>query len=300
MPLDDARMFHVNVNCADLARSHRFYVEGLGLSEGVRTTPDAPQPGDAFGLARAQWDAWILVGTHGFDGSAIDLLEWQEPAPIGAPPAQLHQTGFQRLGIRVPDLDAALTRIGACGGSVRGEPFAHGEGDAAVRLALVSDPDGTAIEVIERGGPAPAFVAVVCDDLARACDFYAALGFRELAGFTSERDSDSPLGLPGRVVMNEVVFAAPGGGELSVILVGFDEPGAVHAPPRAAHTLGIYRAALVVPDLDAACAALGAMGVATMSAPAHMEMGPGVPALRFVCLPGPSGEVLELIEQPGS
>ena len=40
------------------------------------------------------------------------------------------------------------------------------------------------------------------------------------------------------------------------------------------------------------------LGVATLSPPAAMAMGPGLPDLRFVCCRGPDGEVLELIEQP--
>src|SRR5689334_21820798 len=93
--LDDARIFHVNVNCADLARSRRFYVEGLGLTEGVRTAPAAAGSGDAFGLERAWWDAWILVGSKGFEGGAVDLLEWREPSPAGHAPANVYTRGFQ-------------------------------------------------------------------------------------------------------------------------------------------------------------------------------------------------------------
>jgi len=50
MPLGDARLFHVNVNCSDLERSQRFYTDGLGLVAGVRTAPEVTQPGAAFGL----------------------------------------------------------------------------------------------------------------------------------------------------------------------------------------------------------------------------------------------------------
>ena len=50
MALADGRLFLVNVNCSDLERSRRFYVDGLGLSAGVRTAADDAQPGTAFGL----------------------------------------------------------------------------------------------------------------------------------------------------------------------------------------------------------------------------------------------------------
>src|SRR5450432_4486874 len=97
--LRGARIFHVNVNCSSLERSRGFYVDGCGLAEGVRTTPEAAQSGIAFGLDRARWDAWILVGARGFDGGAIDLLEWQEPAPTGSAPSALCDAGFQRIGV---------------------------------------------------------------------------------------------------------------------------------------------------------------------------------------------------------
>ena len=106
--LDGARIFHININCSHLARSRTFYVDGCGLTEGVRTAPEHPQPGDAFGFDRAWWDALILIGANGFDGGAIDLLQWLEPKPTGAPPADLHEPGFQRIGIEVPDVDTAM------------------------------------------------------------------------------------------------------------------------------------------------------------------------------------------------
>ena len=48
-----------------------------------------------------------------------------------------------------------------------------------------------------------------------------------------------------------------------------------------------------VTDLDASCAELHRLGIANLSPPAAMAMGPGLPDLRFVCCRGPDGEVLE-------
>src|SRR5258708_8935246 len=178
MSLTDARLFHVNVNCSDLERSRRFYTEGLGLGVGARTAPEESQPGAAFGLARARWEASILLGPRGYDGGAVDLLEWHEPSPAGAPPARIVETGFQRLGVRVPDLDATVTRVGALGGSVWSEPFGHALADGGqIRVVLVGDPDGTAIELIEGGLSTVSFVAITCADLGRSRDFYRTLGF---------------------------------------------------------------------------------------------------------------------------
>ena len=98
--------------------------------------------------------------------------------------------------------------------------------------------------------------------------------------------------------MDEVVMAAPGGGEVLLMLVGFRTPRVAPATARAANTLGMWRAAFLVADLDAAVAELARQRVETISAPVTMAMGPNLPALRFVCFRGPDDEVLELIEQP--
>jgi catechol 2,3-dioxygenase-like lactoylglutathione lyase family enzyme len=306
MSLGDARLFHVNVNCSDLERSRRFYTEGLGLEIGAHTAPAETQPGTAFGLARARWDASILLGPRGYDGGAIDLLEWHEPPPAGSPPARLLDTGFQRLGLRVPDLDAALARVGALGGCGWSEPFSHALADGGdIRLVLVDDPDGTAIELVEAGrstvSPSTvSFVAITCADLDRSRAFYRSLGFREVARYPSQNPDGAHLRIDGPVAMDEVVLSAPGGGEVLVMLAGFRTPGCVETGPRAANTLGMWRAAFLVADLDAAVAELALARVDTISAPVTMAMGPNLPMLRFVCFRGPDDEVLELIERPAA
>lgn len=281
--LDGARIFHININCSDLAASRAFYVEGCGLVEGVRTTPDEVQDGTAFGLDRARWDAWILVGGHGFDGGAIDLLEWYKPAPVGAPPVP-GDTGFERIGAEVSDLDVAIAKIAAHGGLVAdpgdGPRLAH----RPERRRLVRDPDGVAVELIEGRMTRLTFVAVTCTDVERSVAFYRALGFRAL-----ER---TPAG--------EVSMEAPSQGEVQLMLTGVDASMVRAAAPRPANALGMWRMALLLPDLDRAVAALRAADVELISDPQAMSMGPGVPDLRFVCFRGPDDEVIELIETPAA
>ena len=183
--LDDARIFHVNVNCSDLAVSRAFYVERAGLAEGVRTTPEGVQSGAAFGLDRARWDAWILVGDDGFAGGAIDLLEWQEPAPVGAAPGP-SDPGFAGLGIAVAP----------------GRP-----------TGVVQDPDGVRVELVTGSPTGLAFVRVACADLDRSRAFYAALGFRATtADAIVDVDGtvlDAPGGGPVRLVLDPAHHAEP-------------------------------------------------------------------------------------------
>jgi catechol 2,3-dioxygenase-like lactoylglutathione lyase family enzyme len=254
--LDGARIFHVNVNCSDLEVSRAFYVDRCGLTEGVRTTPGAVQSGAAFGLDRARWDAWILVGAAGFDGGAVDLLEWHEPRPAGVVPGPT-ECGFARIGIGVTD-----ARVGVGGPR--------------------SDPDGVAVDVVVGQPSGLAYVAVRCADRDRSLAFYDALGFRA-------PDSDTGH--------DELALDAPGGGPVQVRL-GRAPDDATVPRPRPANARGIWRTALLLRDLDTAVARLRSAGIALISAPQAMAMGPGVPELRFVCLRGPDHEVIELIESP--
>jgi catechol 2,3-dioxygenase-like lactoylglutathione lyase family enzyme len=293
-----ARIFHVNLNCSSLERSRAFYVEVAGLTEGVRTAPETAQPGTAFGLDRAWWDAWILVGTRAFEGGAIDLLEWREPKPSGTPPRQYHQCGFQRVGIRVPDLDGAIARLAPRGGTAWSEPIVHVTGDRRIRIVHASDPDGIALELVEGCGPDLSFVSVVCADLERSIAWYEALGFQVRDRFPTESADGSHLRVAGRVAAEEVMLVPGGGGAIRLLLVGFRAPAATAQGRRTLSTLGIARIALLVPDLDACIARLDHLGAALLSAPVAMAMGPGLPELRFVCFAGLDGEILELIEQP--
>ncbi len=297
--LEGARIFHVNVNCSDLARSRAYYVDACGLVEGVHTAPERTQPGTAFALDRARWDAVILVGARGFDGGAVDLLEWQEPLPTGAPPGTLLETGWQRVGMTVADLDAALARVEHCGGTTwRGSDVHHVPRGSDVRIAFVGDPDGTAIELVEGTNTGLSFVSVVCRDLERSVAFYGALGFTERARFPSARADGARLRIDGPLAMVEVLMHPPGGGDVNLILVSFEQPAARSGARRPANSLGIWRSALLLPDLDPAVAALRSADVELLSDPQAMSMGPGLPDLRFVCFRGPDDEVVELIEQP--
>jgi catechol 2,3-dioxygenase-like lactoylglutathione lyase family enzyme len=302
MALADARIFHVNVNCRDLAVSRAFY-EALALDALAHAAPGAPQSGTAFGLEAALWDAWILCGRHGFDGGAVDLLEWQEPTPAGAPPTTLYECGYQRIGVLVGDLDRALERV-AAHSSVMPTVLTHTNDDGSTnRLAIVRDPDGTAVELVEIAaldgtGAQLSFVSVTCRDVDVSLAFYDRLGFREVARYTSEHDDGSHLGIAGPLAMDEVVMRAPGGGEVLFMLVGFRTPATRPAEPRPANALGIWRTAFLLDDVDRVAADLRANRIDLVSDPVAMEMGEGLPQLRFFCFRGPDGEVIECIEQP--
>lgn len=297
MTIGVSRVFHCNVNATDLDRSLGFYRDLLGLTPSTRTTPAAPQPGAAFGLPETQWDAWILTGDRGYDGVAIDLLEWQVPLPVGSPYPVANHLGFTRLGFVTTDLDGAHRRLHDAGVDCFGEP--HDVGVAPVRAFVCADPDGMMVELISGDGDRLAFVAIGCRDLDRSVAFYEALGFKPLARFAPGPQDGAGLRLEGDVEWEMAYLDDPRGtGAFALDLVQWNRPAADGEPYATANHTGIYRMALMTDDIEASFAGLEDLGVQCVSPPATLDMGPGLPELRALLFPDPDGTMLELIESP--
>jgi len=159
----DGRVFHVNVNCSDLDTSLSYYRDAVGLTAAVRTVPGRPQPGGAFGLATAQWDAWIMASGPGVEDVVIDLLQWKVPRPSRA----AAPGGFERLRLGVRD----------------GSRLAAG---------AAFDPDGVRVEIVDRTGPRVAGVVIGCSDLDDSQAFYRDVVGLSRAGAATFCDSRGP------------------------------------------------------------------------------------------------------------
>lgn len=302
MSLGVSQAFHVNVNCSDLERSLGFYRDLLGLTASTRTAPSEPQDGAAFGLDRAQWDAWILHDERGFGaGLAVDLLEWQVPTPTGAPNTAI-DLGHNRLGFYVRDLDEVFGRLAAGGVTTYGEPHETAvEGRAPVRTVVVEDPDGTLVELVGVGADRVGFLAVGVSDLAASKVFYEdVLGFRPMFDRPPTRQPGQQLGLDGEIEFTAAYLDDPRGtGAFMLELVQLLEPRPRRPPTNPANRLGMYRFAFLTDDIERDHADLVARHVRCLTPPAALEMGPGVPPLRALMFEDPDGTVLELIE-PGT
>lgn len=300
MPIGANRIFHVNVNCSDLERSLAFYRDVLGLQQGAHTQPATPQPGGAFGLDTAQWDAWILTGDNGYDGVALDLLEWQVPAPTGTPPVA-NGIGFTRLGLSTPDVDHLHAALVEAGNECFGAPHdIQVEGAPPVRAFVFKDPDGTLIEAVGGDTTRIAFVSVNTTDLDRSVAFYRdVVGVPPLMRWSPPGGDGANLGIDGPLEM-EMVYLAQGtaGTGFAIDLQHITTPPPVGTVSASANQLGIYRMAFTTDDIDRDHRVLVDAGVACVSPPADLEMGPGIPPLRALLFPDPDGTMLELIEPP--
>ena len=300
MPLAVQRVFHLNVNCSALDVSLAFYCDALGLTRATHTVSPT-QSGEAFGLEQAAWDAWILHDDRGYDGVVLDLLEWQVPRPIGAPPASANTLGFVRLGFTSGDLDATHRRLRAAGTGQLSEPHEVAmSGAPTIRTFIAADPDGTAIEVVSGTADRFSFVVVNCSDLDRSVEFYEqVLGFAPRARFAPGPRDETALGLGPDAEWEMAYLDDPrGNGTFAIDLVQWHRPEPVGAPSSEANRVGPFRLALLTDDIDRDHAALVEAGVACLREPTVLDMGPGIPSLRAVLFPDPDGTMLELIEAP--
>jgi len=299
MPIGVSHVFHLNVNCSDVGRSLAFYRDAVGLHPGAHTEPP-PQPGAAFGLEVAQWDAWILNDDRGFGGVALDLLEWLRPEPVGAPPLP-NQLGFARLGFTTADLDATHARLRDAGGARLSEPHeVTMQGAPTMRTFVAADPDGTAIEFVSGNAERFSFVALNCSELDRSVAFYSeVLGFHPRVRFAPGPRDETALGLGPDAEWEMAYLDDPrGDGSFAVDLVQWKRPAPTGAPSSEANRLGPFRLALMTDDIDRDYDDLMARGVACVTPPATLDMGPGLPTLRALLFPDPDGTMLELIEAP--
>jgi catechol 2,3-dioxygenase-like lactoylglutathione lyase family enzyme len=285
MPIAITGFAHVNLNCAGLPRSKRFYEHALGLRALVHTDP-APQDCSAFGLSEpGQWDAWMLGYAEPASGIALDLLQWLRPRPLPALPSP--SLGFTSLGFDVPDLDAAIGRIEEAGGHAVDRPDLLTTGE---RTLAVRDPDGQRIEVREASRGRMASVNVLCSQLERSLAFYSeVLGMKDVDRFA---ERSAALALPGDAsgFRVELTWARK---------TASNDP----APARSeANRLGLFRMAFLCPDVARAHAELQALGVPGLSAVADLDLGPSCPApgCRAVFFRDPDGACLELIEVPST
>ena len=123
------------LNVSDVDRSLHFYVDGLGMRLATR------RPGP-------QRIETILM----FGGPAGGSLLLMSDAK-GAHPAIAQSNGFDRLVIRLTDLDATAARLKAAGFATEA---VHELMNGSVRVMRATDPDGYRLELVELHGMAGA------------------------------------------------------------------------------------------------------------------------------------------------
>jgi len=125
------RLLHTMIRVVDLDKSIDFYTRILGM----RLLRRKDYPGGKFTLA------FVGYGDES-DTAAIELTHNWETS------AYEHGNAFGHIAIAANDIYALCDRIRTDGGMISREPGPMKHGDTVI--AFVRDPDGYAIELIQR------------------------------------------------------------------------------------------------------------------------------------------------------
>jgi len=125
------RLLHTMIRVVDLDKSIDFYTRILGM----RLLRRKDYPGGKFTLAFVGYgdesDTAVIELTHNWETSAYE-----------------HGNAFGHIAIAANDIYALCERIRTDGGMISREPGPMKHGDTVI--AFVRDPDGYAIELIQR------------------------------------------------------------------------------------------------------------------------------------------------------
>jgi catechol 2,3-dioxygenase-like lactoylglutathione lyase family enzyme len=142
----EVRLDHVSVTTADLDRSIAFYRDVIGLPLLDRGELDGRELETLIRRrgARARW-AELALGR----GQVLELLQYVEPAEDAVAPPPW-RPGAAHIGLSVDSLDEVLARLDDADVDVSDVVVLTEPGWEGVRCAYASDPDGVAVELVQR------------------------------------------------------------------------------------------------------------------------------------------------------
>lgn len=161
-----------NANCRNLAASHRWYREVLGLNYTTRLNPVNAQPptNGSLGDSLQSPDGSQHTGLVDFDATilspwadgrnAVDLLEWQKPPTYGRPYAKATNLGTQSITYEVNNVEQVhqklLRLLDRPKRHIVHRPEYWNLGALGRRKVLnILDPDGIRIQFMEKQTSTP-------------------------------------------------------------------------------------------------------------------------------------------------
>ena len=146
MKMDEIHGFsHLGLCVSDLARSLRFYREGLGFQEASRLEFSGEPSATLLGLPGVRFTAVYLRR----DGLLLELLHYAAPGATGDRVQRaMNALGLTHLSMRVANADAVAARLVELGGRALDHTRIVNP-ELRARALFVLDPDGTRIELFE-------------------------------------------------------------------------------------------------------------------------------------------------------
>lgn len=137
----------VRVNCSDLDVSVAFWTAAFGLDADPARTVTATDRG---GRPAGRWRAARVYVPGQRDRFCVELTQWDEPEPSGAPPAAGNHAGLYRVAMVVADIEAHHRQVLAVLPSARPPVAVTVFDDQPPLLAsFYPDPDGVVAELIQ-------------------------------------------------------------------------------------------------------------------------------------------------------
>lgn len=148
------RMSHININCSDLDASSDWYQRVLGVVPIAPRAEPPPASGAGFGFeGECRYRADFLAVGGNPESLILDLLEWQNPKPVGTPHAEANHLGLFRMAFMVDDAQASCAELDRLGVEHSGPCFLEMGPevpiDGGLHAVFFRDPDGTCLELIE-------------------------------------------------------------------------------------------------------------------------------------------------------
>lgn len=143
-----AAVSHVGMSVRNLASTIVFYTEVFGF----KVIREATIQGGFDQLVELE-NAALTMRFIARDGITLELMAWDSPTATGPFERRpMNQVGLTHLCVYVSDFDTTLDLVARHGGQiVDGATVTTPHPDGGdTRIAFVTDPDGTRIELIER------------------------------------------------------------------------------------------------------------------------------------------------------
>lgn len=148
----EATPSHVGICVSNLARSLRFYCDGLGFEPRERHELTSDRvPGLSENL-EVRGGTSLTTQMIERDGFRIELLQFHEPKPTGSPSARRNQLGITHLALYVDDVDVAAERMLEYGALVLDQTRQNPGTD----VVFLMDPDGVRVALMRGVARAPA------------------------------------------------------------------------------------------------------------------------------------------------
>ena len=142
-----AHVSHFGLCVADIERALRFYCDGLGFETAENyNLDDTMLPGLDLAL---EVPGPVRLRSQMITNGAvkIELLQFDEPAPVGSPSRTRNVLGFTHLSMWVDDVDIVAARLAELGGTILDTTRTK----LGNEIIFLADPDGARVELMARG-----------------------------------------------------------------------------------------------------------------------------------------------------